>query len=66
MANKNKNIKVPWGAWDLEGNWFPNANLKMPALDQARYNIDNGYLCATSLKSPQQCGHCEREVHDGR
>ena len=66
MADKNKNIKVPWGAWDLDGNWFHNEKLKMSAVEQLRRNIDSGYLCGISLKRPEQCEHCEREVQNDR
>jgi len=35
--------RIPWGSWDLEGNWYPNKDLKMTEHEQRLRNINNFY-----------------------
>jgi hypothetical protein len=37
-------VAVPWGVWDLSGNWHHNPKLKMSADEQYRQNVQNGFL----------------------
>jgi len=37
-------ISIPFGMWDLDGNWYPNRNLSMSEEAQWRHNVDHGFI----------------------
>lgn len=47
MKNNNMDIKftdIPMGAWDSDGRWQPNLNLKMSVAEQAKHNLVGGHF----------------------
>jgi len=39
----NDNVKVPYGMWDVNGQWMHNKNLGITEDEQRRRNVENGF-----------------------
>ncbi len=44
-------LKIPWGGWDIYGNWEPNPRLMMSTAEQYKQNVENGYIDKHRAKS---------------
>ncbi|RLA01891.1 MAG: hypothetical protein DRQ47_07480 [Gammaproteobacteria bacterium] len=45
-------IKIPYGAIDEYGCWYPNPHLMMPTVDQYIHNVNMGFNMNHECKTP--------------
>jgi hypothetical protein len=53
-AEKTNELRIPWGAIDLDGKWIPHWGISFSPDDQRRENIAQGVICKCGYV-PSKC-----------